>query len=210
MTTRKQPGRLARWATSTKNMMGIGFAVVGPALGLAGVVNPLVGVALAPALYVVGVLAAPGRKKRVNLAEGVDPRDVTRSLNEIQKRIRRRVPDDVWRRVRHMSVTIEDSIRRAHALGDGSVEVLGLVRTATDYLPTALQAYVDLPRPYADRQIVADGKTSLQLLREQLKLMSEKVDDIAEAILRADTDKLIAHGRFLAEKFGKNDSTLDI
>lgn len=206
---KKPPGRLSRWATSTKNMMGVGFAVVGPALGLAGVVNPLVGVALAPALYLVGVLAAPGRK-RVNLAEGVDPRDVTRSLNEIQKRIRRRVPDDVWKRVRHMSTTIEESMRRAHALGEGSVEVLGLVRTATDYLPTALQAYIDLPRAYADRQIVADGKTSLQLLREQLKLMSEKVDDIAEAILRADTDKLIAHGRFLAEKFAKNDSTLDI
>jgi hypothetical protein len=206
----KAPGPLARWATSTKNIVGVGLAAVGPALGLVGVVNPLVGVALAPALYVVGVLAAPGRRRPVDLAAGVDKRDVERSLHEIQRRIRRRVPHDVARRVKHMADTIIDGVRRAQAMGEGSVKVFGLVRTATDYLPTALQAYIDLPRNYADHKIVANGKTALEMLREQLRLMDQKVQEIHQAILRADTDKLIAHGRFLAEKFGENDGPLDI
>ncbi len=209
MATNKGPGRFARWATSTKNLMGIGLATVGPVLGIAGVVNPIVGVALAPALYVVGALAAPGRK-RLTSAAGTESKDAIRSLEEIQRRIRRRVPDVVARRVKYISGSIVDSLRRADSLGEGSHEVFGLVKTATDYLPTALQTYLDLPRHFADRRVVVDGKTPLVLLIEQLDLLITKMDEIAEAVNRADSDKLIAHGRFLDEKFGKDGNGLDI
>jgi hypothetical protein len=205
-----KPGRIARWATSTKNMTGIGLAAVGPVLGIVGVVNPLVGVALVPALYVVGALAAPGRKKPLKVSDSTDSKDAIRSLEDIQRRIRRRVPYEVATRVKYIAASITDSLRRADALGEGSSEVFGLVKTATDYLPTALQTYLDLPRGYADRKVVAYGKTSLGLLIEQLDLLIGKMDEIAEAVNRADSDKLIAHGRFLAEKFGKDDNGLDI
>ncbi len=210
MATNRGPGRFARWATSTKNMVGIGAAAVGPVLGIVGVVNPLVGVALAPALYVVGVLAAPGRKKPLRISDSVDSKDAIRSLDEIQRKIRRRVPDVVARRVKYIAGSITDSLRRADSLGEGSSEVFGLVKTATDYLPTALQSYLDLPRHYADRKVLQNGKTSLVILIEQLDLLIKKMDEIAEAVNRADSDKLIAHGRFLAEKFGKDGSGLDI
>jgi hypothetical protein len=208
--TSKGPGPLARWATSTKNMAGIGLATVGPILGVTVLSNPLLGVALAPALYVVGALVAPGRKKPVRLADSIDSRDAVRSLEEIQRKIRRRVPHFVAKRVKYIAASITDSLRRADSLGEGSSEVFGLVKTATDYLPTALQAYLDLPPTYADRKVVADGKTPLMILIEQLDLMKTKIDEIAEAVNRADSDKLIAHGRFLAEKFGKDDNGLDI
>jgi hypothetical protein len=203
-----EPGRFARWAFSTKNMVGVGLAVVGPAIGLAGVVNPLVGLALAPALYVVGALAAPSRR-RVDLAAGIDPDDVRRSLTEVQRRIKGKVPKEVSEHVQRIASTITECMPRANTLGDGSTQAFGLARTATDYLPTALQAYLDLPRAYADHKVVSDGKTSLGLLLDQLDLMARKMDEIAEAVHRSDTDKLVAHGRFLAEKFGKGDLDLD-
>jgi hypothetical protein len=208
--TSKGPGGLARWATSTKNMMGIGFAAAGPILGVTVLANPLLGVALAPALYVVGALVAPGRKRPLKVSTSTDSKDAIRSLEEIQRRIRRRVPDPVARRVKYISASIIDSLRRADSLGEGSSEVYGLVKTATDYLPTALQTYLDLPRNYADRKVVVEGKTPLILLVEQLDLLMEKMDEIAEAVNRADSDKLIAHGRFLDEKFGKDGNGLDI
>jgi hypothetical protein len=203
------PGPFGRWLTSTKNIVGTGLAVVGPALGIAGVVNPIVGVALAPALYVVGALVAPGRK-RVNLASGIDKKDAEKSLDEIQRRIRRRVPDAVSYRVKYLTDLIKRTLHRADVLGEGSYEIQGLVRTATDYLPTALQSYLDLPRNYADKKVVHDGKTSLALLIDQLDLLIKKTDQIADAVTRADTDKLIAHGRFLDEKFGKDEGELEI
>lgn len=203
-----EPGRVARWAYSNKNMAGVGLAVVGPVLGLVGVINPLVGLALAPALYAAGALAMPGRKK-VDLASGIDPDDVRRSLAETQRRIKGKVPQEVAQRVQHIASTITDTLPKADALGDGSNQLFGLARTATDYLPTALQAYLDLPRTYADRKVVSEGKTSLGLLIEQLDLLSDQIDQIAEAVYRADTDKLVAHGRFLAERFGKGGLNLD-
>jgi hypothetical protein len=189
-------------------MAGVGLAVVGPVLGLVGVVNPLIGLALAPALYAAGALAMPGHK-HVDLAEGVDPDDIRRSLAETQRRIKGKVPQEVADRVQHIASTITECVPKADTLGDGSTQAFGLAKTATDYLPTALQAYLDLPRAYADRKVVSDGKTSLGLLIDQLDLLSDQMDQIADAVHRADTDKLVAHGRFLAEKFGKGGLDLD-
>ena len=203
-----EPGRLSKWAYSTKNIAGIGLAAVGPIIGIAGVINPLVGLALAPVLYAVGALAAPGRKK-VDLAAGLDPNDVRKSLADIQRRIHGRVPTEVSTKVAGIATTINECLPRANSLGEGSNELFGLVRTATDYLPTALQSYLDLPRAYADRKVVSNGKTSLGLLNDQLDLLNKKMDDVADDVHRADTDKLVAHGRFLEEKFGKGDLDLD-
>jgi hypothetical protein len=194
--------RLGRYAVSTKNLTGVGLATVGPVLGLVGVINPVLGLALIPVLYAVGALAAPS-KRPVDLAAGLDRNDVQHSLAEIQRRVQNRVPPEVTQRVARICTTIDDTLPHADALAAGSEGLFVLVRTATDYLPTALQAYLDLPRSYADTHVVADGKTALVLLTDQLDVLATKMDEVAEAVHRSDTDKLVANGQFLAEKFGK-------
>jgi hypothetical protein len=196
-----EPGRISRYVSSTKNIIGCVCALGGPILAAAGVVNPLLGLVLIPPLYSAGaLLAPPGR--RVNLAAGTDPADVRRSLAEIQKRIRRRVPPEVAERVERISAIILDSLPKADNLAPTSQDTFVLVRTAVDYLPSALQAYLDLPRSYADTAPVSEGKTARALLIEQLDLLEAKLREVADAIHRSDADKLVAHGRFLAEKFG--------
>ena len=195
------PNPAARYARSTKNIVGLSLAVVGPALALAGILAPPLGLVLAPALYAVGALAAPGEKK-VELASGLDADDVDASLKKLQSRIHGRVPTDVETRVKQLATMISEMLPRADALGGGTDARYVLVRTATDYLPSTLQAYLDLPRSYADNQVVADGKTPHQLLNDQLDVLYTRMQSISDAVNRADTDKLIANGRFLAEKFG--------
>ena len=197
-----KPSGLAGYATSTKNITGLTLAIGGPILALAGVVAPPVGLALAPVLYAVGALAAP-RRRHVNVVAGLDPTDVTRSLGEIRRRISSRVPPDIEAQVNAIATTITETLPRADALGEGSPGQYVLVQCATDYLPSALQAYLDLPRNYAEQHVVANGKTPHVLLSEQLAVLENEIDEIAEAVNRADTDKLVANGRFLAEKFGK-------
>ena len=77
-----------------------------------------------------------------------------------------------------------------------------MVQTATSYLPEAVGAYLRLPRSFADKRPVSDGKTSLMVLCDQLDLLANKMDEVLDAVCRADADALIAHGRFLQEKFG--------
>jgi hypothetical protein len=46
------------------------------------------------------------------------------------------------------------------------------------------------------------GKTSLMILIDQLDLLGATMDKVFDAVNRADAAALIAHGRFLQEKFG--------
>ena len=121
----------------------------------------------------------------------------------MQRRALPRVPTQIELKVRTISATIIEILPRAGALGAGSPGQYVLVQCATDYLPTALQAYLDLPRHYADHHIVVDGKTPLALLAEQLDILAKQIDEIVENVNCADSDKLVANGRFLAEKFGQ-------
>lgn len=112
------------------------------------------------------------------------------------------VPDLVASRVRRICATSRDTIPRLNQLGGGSRDAYSVMATVTSYLPEALGAYLRLPRSFADRRPVDKGKTSLMVLVDQLDLLAATMDDIFEAACRSDAQALVAHGRFLAEKFG--------
>jgi hypothetical protein len=113
-----------------------------------------------------------------------------------------RVPDLVASRVCRICATVRDTIPRLGQLAGDQRDVHSVMATVTSYLPEALGAYLRLPRSYADRRPVDRGKTSLMVLVDQLDLLAATMDDIFEAACRADAEALVAHGRFLEEKFG--------
>ena len=112
------------------------------------------------------------------------------------------VPAPVASRVGRVSRTVRDTIPRLSNLGGGSVQAYNVMATATDYLPEAIGGYLRLPRQFADSRPVDHGKTSLMILIDQLDLLGATMDKVFDAVCRADADALVAHGRFLAEKFG--------
>jgi hypothetical protein len=117
------------------------------------------------------------------------------------------VPPLVQSRVRRVVRTVTDTVPRLRNLGPGSAQAYSVVATATDYLPQAIRNYTRLPRAWADSRPIENGKTSLMLLVDQLDLLAATMDQILDAVVRVDADALIAHGRFLQEKFGRVDST---
>ena len=140
---------------------------------------------------------------------GVDASEVQRSLRDVQRRAIHPVPSEVRFKIKRLAMTITDLLPRAGVLGAGSPDTYVLVKSATDYLPTAFQEYLDLPRDYANHCVVADGKTPLVLLSEQLDLLTTQIDRIADRVNRVHSDKLIANGRFLSQKFGPGALDLD-
>ena len=112
------------------------------------------------------------------------------------------VPAAVESRVTRVSATVRDTMPRLRNLGLGSPEAYSVMATATDYLPEAIGGYTRLPRRWADSRPIENGKTSLMLLIDQLDLLGATMDKIFDAVVRVDADALIAHGRFLQEKFG--------
>lgn len=112
------------------------------------------------------------------------------------------VPAAVVSRVRRVTRIVRETVPRLDTLGLGSAQAHSVMATATDYLPEALGGYLRLPRQWADTRPVDNGKTSLMVLCDQLDLLGYTMEKIQDAILRSDAAALVAHGRFLQEKFG--------
>ncbi|MFI6828503.1 hypothetical protein ACIBG5_15465 [Kribbella sp. NPDC050241] len=111
------------------------------------------------------------------------------------------VPAVVASRVGRVVRVVRETIPRLGNLG-GSAQAYSVMATATDYLPEAIGGYLRLPRQWADTRPVDRGKTSLMILIDQLDLLGATMDKVFDAVNRADAAALIAHGRFLQEKFG--------
>ena len=129
--------------------------------------------------------------------------DLLASLDRVEAMVAAgAVPAPVASRVRRVDQVVRDTIPRLASLGAGSPQAYSVMATATDYLPEAVGGYLRLPRQFADTRPVDRGKSSLMVLIDQLDLLAATMDKVFDAVCRADADALVAHGRFLAEKFG--------
>jgi hypothetical protein len=111
------------------------------------------------------------------------------------------LPWPVVARVRRVAQRLHDIVPRLDSAGLTSVDQYALIATATSYLPEALNAYARLPRDWANSRPIAAGQTALLILVDQLDLLAITVDQMYDAVLEKDAAALIAHGRFLQEKF---------
>ena len=213
MATSSPPGaptfghRVVRYLASPKNIVGSVLALVGLALYFVGVIGgvwPFVVVAL----YAIGAILAPG-PRRYDLSGNFDPDEVKSALAHNQRLAQGRLPAPVMAKLLKLQQEISDLIPFTAQFPTGSQDLFVIQRTATDYLPTTLQAYLSLPPQYATTKVVQDGKTALQVLSDQLDLLSSKMDEITDAVHKQDSDRLLANGRFLEERFGtKSDLSL--
>jgi hypothetical protein len=196
----RQP--ILKYLYSTKNLVGSLLALVGLALFFTGVVRALWPV-IVVGLYLIGVLVTPGTAT-IDLRSGFDPDDIRKALDHEVHVVSGRVPAEVFAKVQSIQQIILGILPRSGALPPGSPELFVVERTATEYLPTALESYLNLPRAYATLHPVQDGKTPKQVLMDQLTLLESKMSEVADDVHRNDTDRLLANGRFLEERFGRS------
>src|SRR5690348_7495420 len=103
------------------------------------------GADIASRLRSIGHVGSWPHRNASNRVDGFDPRDVERDLRRQLSLIDHRVPRHIEVRVREIARTITDVLPRAAELGPASRDLFVLQRTADDYLPTALEAYLNLP-----------------------------------------------------------------
>jgi len=135
-----------------------------------------------------------------------DAREIDEGLRELLGRIYGRVANDVFQAVGSVAHSIVEALPTGGSDAVGGFEQadpnVNLIRqTALSYLPEALNAYLAIPRVYAESRPVQDGKTAHDLLMEQLTVMDAKIRDVSDAIARNDTDRLMANVRFLQERY---------
>ncbi len=113
-----------------------------------------------------------------------------------------KVSTPVLARVLRITHLVRTILPRLENLGLASTDAYTVVATATEYLPESLNGYLALPRDWADTRPVANGKSSLLLLIDQLDLLALTSERMADAANRQDAGALVAQGAFLDSKFG--------
>ena len=79
-------------------------------------------------------------------------------------------------------------------------------RTLDEYLPWTLHSYLSVPPGSDDFVAAPDGRTTIQVARDQLVLLESRLDEIENDLWQADVQRLLANERFLEEHFGRRES----
>ncbi|MBO1767378.1 hypothetical protein [Allobranchiibius sp. GilTou38] len=86
--------------------------------------------------------------------------------------------------------------------GRGSgIDAIEVERIRDDYAPGAVRGYLALPPWSAQGTVLADGKTGLELLIDQLDLLEHRLQEIQESVALTGGEELLTHGRFLKDRF---------
>lgn len=196
---------------SRRNIVGSLLALGGLALHFVGLLPGLEWLPITAGLYLIGVLLVPGEQGLVlQLGAAQDSSEVRAGLDRLIRSLKGKVADDLIARVVSIQGSILATLATEGSAGDAADPNVYLIRqTALAYLPDAFETYLRMPRLMAERRLIAGGQTPHDVLLAQLDLMDRRLADVADDMARHDSDKLLANGRFLAEKFGVSGLRLD-
>ena len=200
------PGRgLVSYLTSRRNLTGSALALVGGGLILVDPVG-LQGILLVAGLYLAGALATQGTPRIHRF--GFDPRRLQKSLSEQIAAVAARVPPEILVRLQRIELTTRTEILpHLDCLPLGAPELYLIERTVSDYLPTAIDAYLRLPTGYVSSQPGSHGRAAVDVLAEELDFLDAEMRQVAEVVHRTDMDRLLAHKRFLIDRFHREEAS---
>lgn len=186
--------------------------IVGSALGIFGLMLFFVGVIgrfwflIVIGLYLIGVLATPKSPTyELTLRNQMSAEEIRDGLESLVRKIQNKVPKEILDKVSSIKNSILEILPRIVDINSSDYDIYTIRQTALEYLPETLQNYLNLPKAYATLHPVKDGKTAKQLLSEQLDLLDREMKEIVDDFYRNDTERLMAHGRFLSEKFSQSE-----
>jgi hypothetical protein len=201
---------IAGFLRSRHNLAGCVLAAGGAAAAAgAGLVAGVALLPVAAGCYVVGALVVPRKRHEPDPhpEDETDAAGVRRAMDQQLRSLAGRVPSEVFDKVSSIRASILVALDRTVDPTIADPNIFLIRQTALSYLPEALNEYLALPRAYALRSL--EGKKSPHdVLVDQLNLMDDKMREVAESIVADDAERLEAHGRFLADKFGS--SSLDL
>ena len=194
--------RLTRYLTSRRNLAGCALALLGAGLTVVDPVGPA-GLLLVAAFYGLGAAAMPSNRAVSRF--GFDPTQVEKAMSREISEMSGRVPPDIILRVQRIELIIRAQILpRLDGLPPGSLDLYLVERTARGYLPTAVDQYLRLAIAAAASQPHGSEAARAALI-DQLNLLEAEMRRIADGLQRTDMDRMLAHRRFLSERFGRLD-----
>ena len=184
--------RLQRFLVSRRSLVGFALAAAGLALHLVGLLTGPLWLTIVVGLYFLGVLLVPVKRAMdVQIDAAASAGSIREGLDELVRQVQFKVAADILARVKSIRKAILATLDDAPDRDAGDPTVYLIRQTALDYLPSALSAYLALPRIYAERRPTMAGRTPHDVLLEQLGPHGLQDAEAAEAKLAHDSERLL-------------------
>ncbi|GAB7191283.1 hypothetical protein NUM3379_19900 [Kineococcus sp. NUM-3379] len=119
-----------------------------------------------------------------------------------------KLPDGAVPLVREIEDVLRPLLERARRRSPSAEEMHNLEAIVREYLPGALDRYLELPAQYALTGRTSGGTTPAEELLKQLGLLHEGALQLQQAVYDSDAQALATQGRFLDAKFRRSDLDL--
>ncbi len=192
------------WLYSNGNLLGSALALIGLGLYFANLLGDAWWI-IVPGLYLAGFLIAPQAKARHNSLSDAQM-DLHEALDELQRRAQQGLTAERLETFDRLILSLRDTLPLLEKQAVGDRTAYTLRQTILDYLPVTLDNYLRLPRAYRQMHKLKDGRTPRQVFVAQLNTLNEEVQSSLSALAENDTQKLLAHERFLADRFSRPES----
>lgn len=199
---------LKKFFYSNKNITGAAFASIAMLLFLFGVIDAFT-LPIVVGFYVFGVIVGPKEKTTVFYhVSGENLDDYAGFLGRLAKNSEKHIPHDAQKILVNIvmnGMELISFIQKDPKVITFNEDFMNVKKIFDDYLPRLINQYIKLPRRYAEGVKTRSGKTSKEMLIEQLVIIDKEVEKISYAIYENDVQALKIHGRVLQEKFGHKD-----
>ncbi|NIZ90991.1 hypothetical protein F1544_08225 [Kineosporiaceae bacterium B12] len=119
-----------------------------------------------------------------------------------------KLPDGAVPTVREIEDVLRPLLAHVAKRGADVEELHNLEAIVTEYLPGALEHYLDLPERYALTHRGPSGTTPAEELLSQLRLLLDGARQLQQAVYDHDAQRLATQSRFLDAKFRRSDLDL--
>jgi hypothetical protein len=190
---------------SNANILGCLFALAGPLLLFAGIVDRywlLITAGLYASGYALGG-RAPELERRIE--DSLNVEQTVERLDAIIGSAKPYLTPDMASHLDGLRISVVEVLPRLIVAGPGDSDLFTVRETVLRYLPETLANYAALPPAFRGTQALKDGRTASQLLGEQLSLLDAKMKEVVANVAASDAQALLANGKFLEMKFKQPD-----
>jgi hypothetical protein len=197
--------RLLLYLYSTRNIAGCCLALLGLGAFFGGLIDQW-WLPICIGLYVAGALAVPSAELiDVSLYQRYDGQRLVEGVEQLIAQSRKKLPAEAMAVLADIPSMLEPLLPRLTGIGNAMplppAQVQTVMGAITRDLPETIAGYLRLPAAFASLHPLAGGKTAKTLLIEQLSLLRDQLQKIADAAFADDADALVSNGQYLKEKF---------
>lgn len=190
---------------SSRNIAGCTLALLGLGAYFGGLINQW-WLPICLGLYAAGVLIVPSRDLiDVDIYRRYDGQRLADSVEQLISLTGSKLPAEALQTLQSIPRVLQALVPRLTGLNNSPMlppdQVQTVIGAITRDLPQTVAGYLRLPPAFAALHPLERGKTAKDLFLEQLQLLKNQLDKIAEAAFRDDADALVTNGQYLKEKF---------